>query len=421
MQLLQHSDPSSSSSSSYIEGFLIGTKPNANGWQVSKATLSKLVNGFIGTPFTIIPERIAHGQDAHFHGTTKQETQEGYKHYQHGTIEKITGPFRYDDGSDDFYYNHITKLSGSKSAALLQQIGLSNTKLPFATSPHIWQEDATISNLVEQFTPIGVSLVYEGAFGEMSVLNRICNGPEAACHRSLGANHCRCCANTDENVTKILSSLCSKSASTKEITVSENTTQNNTTQTPTQSSGTVFYQPQTNPINNPTVNPQQQLTQEPQSTKNPNQISLTKEQYDEYVNKQKEYDDIKSKLANLENEHKTNVLTGIFSSELVTDETTRNNLIEKWKAQDVKLIKDLYQDFQATIVPALIERAKKLESETKTNTAETSKPTESKAANKLRPEPKDESEASKAAATVAEPQPVNEVQLLRKYLFSGAL
>ena len=87
-----------------------------------KTTLPKLIDGFIGKPFTIIPDKLVHDVDAHFHGATREETIDGYAAYKHGTIEKITGPFPYNDGTDDFYYKHITRLTNSKAACFASAI-----------------------------------------------------------------------------------------------------------------------------------------------------------------------------------------------------------------------------------------------------------------------------------------------------------
>lgn len=410
MQVL-HSEKNTITKDNFIEGFLIGTKKNANGWQVSKTTLPKLIDGFIGTPFTIIPEKLAHGIDAHFHGATKQETINGYNAYSHGTIEKILGPFPYDDGTDDFYYKHITKLSNSKSASLLAEYG-AKTKTPFAVSPHIWHEDAEITDYVQNFTPIGISLVSDGAYGSIAIINRLCQGTADTCHRSLGASHCGCCENTDDNVAKIVSSHFSKYASNSQI-MSLNTdvsSPSNTQQSTVNSNNNA----------NPTLNPQTHLTQEPQS---PDKIVLTKEQYDLIQQREKDFESTRKRLENLENEHKTNILGNIFSSDIVTDETTRNNLIEKWKTVDVKLVKDLHQDILASIVPSLIEKAKAealktaAEEQAKTTTTEKEK---SKSAALLKPEPKvPTSNNNEDKSASAEPQRVNEVALLRKYAFGG--
>lgn len=395
----------------FIEGFLIGTKKTLHTiprqrFAISKKTALEQVRQFEGTTFAIIPEKLAHGIDGHFHGATLQETIDGYRDYSHGTIQKIIGPIPYNDGTDDFYFKHITKLSGSKSASLLADIG-SQTEIPFAVSPHIWKLDDSPDDNMEKWAAIGVALVGHGAYGEISVINKICQGTESACHRSFGASMCGCCENTDENVAKIVSSHFSKSASNNQImSINPDLSPSSSTQQAVNNSNT-----------NPTVNPQTHLTQEPQS---PDKIVLTKEQYDLIQQREKDFESTRKRLENLENEHKTNILGNIFSSDIVTDETTRNNLIEKWKTVDVKLVKDLHQDILASIVPSLIEKAKAealktaAEEQAKTTTTEKEK---SKSAALLKPEPKVPTSEDKSAS--AEPAKVNEVALLRKYAFGG--
>lgn len=416
----------SSVAGNYIEGFLIGTKQNQNKWQVSKETLPKLVKGFEGTPFIIIPEKIAHNIDAHYHGATKEDTIEGYKTYSHGTIEKVLGPFPYNDGTDDFYYKHITKLSNSKAASILNEYG-SKSEIPFAVSPHIWQEDNELTDYVKNFVPIGMALVHKGAYGDIAVINKMCTGTKGQCHKSLGAanQHCGCCQNTDENIAKIVSSHFSKAANLNELSTNTNISNsgNNTaTGTSTDATGTLItYNPNTITSSNPTVNPQNTLTKEPQ--KDPNQIVLTKEQYDAMTKQLKDSETFKSQLESLQNERNIEKVTQIFSP-YVTDENVRNSLIEKYKA-NADLVKDFWSDIDKNIIPSIKESVKaELQKETsvdatnKTVTAESNKSKGASIATKtLRPEPKvtNNEEQSKTAAAVT--QNINEPKLLRKYLF----
>ena len=396
----------------YIEGFLIGTKPNKNGWSVHPNFLQHTIKKFEGKPFIIIPEKIAHGIDAHFHGSTKQETIDGYKKYSHGIIEKVTGPHSYNDGTNDFYYNHITHLSNSKSASILTELG-AKTKVPFATSPHIWQEDSYPSDVVELFDPIGLALVDEGAYGDISIINQHCKGSKDTCHRSLGASHCGCCQNTDEKIAKILSSHFSKVASTTHNIMQDS--QNNSTSN-NNSGGTVAVVPTDTRFTNPTVNPQGSLTQEKpqQEPKDPNQITLTKEQYDAFLKNEQESKQAKKQLEELINEKKIETLNSIFTADIVQDENTRNNLIEKFKNYDNKFVKEFHSEYTKHVLPAIVEKAK---SQAKEETANEIK-NKSKGASILRPEPKivtTEPEQSKSASVQQTSR--NEVTLLRKYLF----
>lgn len=392
----------------YIEGFLIGTKPNKNKWQVNKLKLGGQVAAFKNTPFIIIPEKIAHKIDAHFHGSTKEETIEGYKTYSHGTIQKILGPHSYNDGTDDFYYTHVTKLNNSKTAAVLQQLG-SGTTIPFATSPHIWQEDEISSDLVDNFTAIGIALVDEGAYGDISVINRICNGPQKECHRSLGAAnaHCGCCANTDENIAKILSSHFSKAANLSNMSTASDS--NSPTQTTTANDAHIIL-PNIN-TSNPTVNPQKAITED--KPKDPNQITLTKEQYDTFLKNEQESKQAKKQLEELINEKKIETLNSIFTADHVQDETVRNNLIEKYKSYDNKFVKEFYADITKNVLPSIIEKAKQSAKEETANEIKS----KSRGASLLRPEPKVIEQQQEDKSKSASVQNIDEVKLVRKFLF----
>lgn len=395
----------------YINGFLIGTKQTQEQpipWRISKktATLDLIKKRFLGKPFMILPNLIDNAGNpsfnGHFEGRNKEETLKGYRDNAHGIIEDITGPFPYDDGSDDYYFKHITRLNGSRSASILQQYG-QNTILPFATSPHIWLDDNENpdNSEIENYDGVGLALVVKGAFGNISIINKMCSGSAGACKKSLSAS--TSVFNTDEQTASMLfSSLHSKTASTAPY-MSVNTPINGTVPSVSQSADN------TNNAN-PTISPQTQLTQAPQS--NNNQIVLTKEEYDRLTKSNEDIEATKKALAEIQNEYKTQVLTGLFSSEHIADETTRNNLIEKWKGQDVKLLKDFYNDISNSIFASILEKTKTEYESKKTETE-----TKSKSASILKPEPKPESNNSKSASI--EETKVNEIALLRKYLNGG--
>lgn len=413
----------------FIEGFLIGSKRNKNKWKINKNTLTKekVTREFKNKDFIIIPEKIAHGIDAHYHGSTKQETQEGYRQYSHGKITEVLGPWPYKDDPNEFYYTHITKLNNSKSAALLTELG-PNTNIPFATSPHIWDESKDVdfySLDVTDFTGIGVALVHEGAYGDIAVINKMCVGSQNQCTRSLGAgaanqHYCGCCSNDDANIAKILSSHFSKAASAQ-ISMSDNNTSNNNNnsqqsqQQPTSSSIpndgiTKTYIP-TNTAEpaNTTVNPQNTLTNEPK--KDDNKIVVTKEEYDRINKELAESQTLKKDLEKLRNERNEEKLTKVFANN-VADENVLKELIKKHR-DNADYVSDLYAEFNKHIVPSIIEKAKQdYQKELDTKAQEATKRSRGAA---LRPEPKpkvEDSSQDKAASV----QNTNEVALLRKYL-----
>ena len=145
MQILAHNpeiESYSDASGEYIKGFLIGTKLNDANWKINKTTGHDLIKKFEGTDFAIIPELItkplSEGGGGHYFGQdTKDDLIKGYAENSHGKYHKILGPYSYNDGTDDYFYNAIIKLRDSKAAAIMMELG---PKLwePFSVSPHIW-------------------------------------------------------------------------------------------------------------------------------------------------------------------------------------------------------------------------------------------------------------------------------------------
>lgn len=217
----------------YIEGFLIGTKPTkhlneAARFAISKNTALENVKKFVGKTFAIIPEKLQKGNiDAHFYGPDKKSTIEGYQKYGHGIIQKIKGPFSYNDGTDDIYFTHVTKLNDSKSASILTELG-SKTILPFATSPHIWKDDDSNDLEMIEWDPLGIALVGHGAYGEISVINKFCSGSQTSCHKSFGASLGSISPpELDEKTSILISSYFQKTASLEAPAGSDSQSQNN--------------------------------------------------------------------------------------------------------------------------------------------------------------------------------------------------
>jgi len=422
VQLLEFSNTDTKIDGHYINGFLIGTKQTQEQpipWRISKttATLELMKKRFIGKPFMIMPDLIENAQNpgfnGHFEGKNKDETLQGYIDNAHGFIEDVTGPFPYNDGTNDFYFKHITQLNGSRSASILQQYG-QNTILPFATSPHIWIDDSESPNNSEavNYDGIGIALVVKGAFGNISVINKMCSGSGQTCKKSLSASTAQTYAENDAQTSKIIfSSLHSKNA-TSQAYMSLNTQSNPA------SSGLQPSADNSNNNANTTINPQQTLTQSPPTqTQNNNQIVLTKEEYDRLLKSNEDIEATKKTLAELQNEYKTNVLNGLFTSEHIADETTRTNLIEKWKGHDVKLLKDFYNDVYTSIFASILEKTKAQAEQQQTPVVK-EEDKKSKSASILKPEPKI-ADASNSKSASVEDTKINEVLLLRKYLNGG--
>ena len=162
-------------SGSYIRGFLISTKSNKNGWKIG--TVHK-VNDFIGKDFAVIPNRIGNKQllDGHVTGS-KEDVLKAYSDNSYGKIQNVLGPFWYDKAGGECWYEHITKLTNNKVASALMQHG-AGTLVPFATSPHIFALQGDDSNGWFDWEPAGIVLVNNPAFGEQSIITKMCNGEQ---------------------------------------------------------------------------------------------------------------------------------------------------------------------------------------------------------------------------------------------------
>jgi len=263
-------------------------------WRISKATAKQNVSKFIGKPFSIIPELIDHAKDpafnGHFFGIDKEDTQKQYNDHAHGVIEKVLGPFSYGDGTDDFYFKHVTRLTNQKAASIVEQYG-KETLVPYSTSPHIFVDDDSPDEDIKEWSPVGIALVVKGAMGNISVINRMCNGAKEACHRSLSASATKCNCQTIE---KLLTSHLQKTASISSE-LSENASPNGLTNPSTDNTNTTGTNFSNSPVINqvnPTVNPQGHLTAQPKTE----QISLTKEEYDAYLKEKEESSKIKAEV-----------------------------------------------------------------------------------------------------------------------------
>lgn len=258
-------------------------------------------------------EKIRQGVDAHYYGDgSEQSILSGYKQYSHGTYQKVLGPFPYNDGTDDVYYDCIIKLHNSKAAAALVENG-QKTWIPFAHSPHIWPIEGPDDNITD-FRFLGGALVVKGAYGANAVISKMCKGTAPVCTKSLSAS-------VDEQTAQIITSLVSKAASTQ-LSMAENIP-NDVTKAPIE------------------------LKTEPVSPANPapvNQLTITAEELqkikDEAVAKA---DAIwKEKVTALETKDKNNTLNIVFAK--VKDPTVRDALIKKYLPQDVDLVKQAVDD-----------------------------------------------------------------------------
>ncbi len=406
--------------SNYIEGFLIGTRATQEQpqtWRISKQTAKQNVTKFVGKPFSIIPELIDHAKDpsfnGHFFGIDKDDTQKQYNDHAHGIIEKVLGPYSYGDGTDDFYFKHVTRLTNQKAASIVEQYG-KETLVPYATSPHIFVDDDSPDDDIKDWSPVGIALVVKGALGNISVINRMCKGSQSACHRSLSASVTKCDCSTIE---RIFTSHLQKTASVSSEQILSESTQSQNTVTNDISTGTNFSNgPVLNTTPNTTVNPQGYLTQPTQAQQKTNseQITLSKEEYDAFLKEKADTEKIRAEVELLKTERKTTILGNIFAS--VADDAVKTTLTNKWLASEhVDVLKDFYNDINTSIVPALVEKALNEYKQTQQVPEKKGKSASIQQETKF-PIPGQPTSEDKTAS-VAPKQ--NDTALLRKYLFGG--
>jgi hypothetical protein len=407
VQILAHNPEISSyqnEEGNFITGFLIGTKPNEARWQISKRTGHALVQKFVGKDFAIIPELInkplSEGGGGHYFGQdTKEDLLKGYAENSHGKYTRVKGPYSYNDGTDDYYYNFDIKLRDSKAASALLEHG-SKTWVPYSHSPHIWPLAGPDDDIYD-WEPIGGALVIKGAYGPQAVISKLCKGTSAQCEKSLGASNidkvlneiATPCGNKDAEIADIITSLVSKSASTQ-VSMPENKDSVTTPQVTTLTAEVAKP--------NATVNSQELITNA-QVTK-----VVTPEQFAEAEKRNQE---LEKQVTELRNKDKLNTLNNILIK--VKDDKAKEELVKKYSKHDnVDQIKEIINDF-FPILKASEEEEKPAEenkeepkTEVKTKSKGASLPKE--------PElPKEETESKTASV------PVNKLQEILRFQRTG--
>lgn len=186
-----------------VRGHLIGTKIGDRGWGVSKDTIDENVKQFLGVPFIVSPKE--YDPIEHFLvGANYEDQVQKQKAVTKGSIINILGPFSYEDGTGDKYYDFEADITDEPvSQALVEG------RLPFSTSPYIWPtrdgKPIPISELqnidrknVKDWIPVHEALVTKGTFGSISKISKQCLGPIGKCTQAL--------AGSSADVAKILSS-----------------------------------------------------------------------------------------------------------------------------------------------------------------------------------------------------------------------
>lgn len=335
---------------SFVKGFLIGTKPNDARWRINPRTAHDIVQKFIGKDFAIIPELIntplSEGGGGHYWGNdTYDDLLKGYSENSHGKYIKILGPYAYDDGTDDFFYNAIIKLRDSKAASELIKHG-KDTWVPYSVSPHIQPRGGTDDDITD-WEPIGGALVIKGAFGPGAVLSKLCKGTMEQCEKSLGGsttstkgfiitnNYVKTpCEKTDAAIAEKISSLVSKSASSQ-TSMSDNkgaiTATNANDSQPKITELTAEVKATPVKMGNPTVDSQSAITQAKSANENLTRV-MTGEEWNAL---QKEREETKKALeeqnkviTELRNDKKRNTLNQVFAK--IKDDKKRNELVEKY-------------------------------------------------------------------------------------------
>jgi len=400
VQILAHNPEVTSYSNDeghFITGFLIGTKLNDARWAINKTTGHDNVKKFVGTDFAIIPELInkplSEGGGGHYFGQdTRDDLLKGYADNSHGKITRVKGPYSYNDGTDDYYYNFDIKLRDSKAASVLLQNG-ANTWVPYSVSPHIWPLEGPEDNFT-RWDPIGVALVIKGAYGPQAVISKMCKGTATQCEKSM-AGSSSTCQEKDTELAQIISSLVGKVASSPHTMPEGN--KDSATNTPVVTTLTADVAKP-----NATVNAQEAITSA-QITK-----VVTPEQHTELEKKFIEQEKI---ITELKNKDKLNTLNNLLVKS--KDEKAKEELIKKYsKFDNVDQIKEIINDWFPVLKASEQEEDKPAEDK---DAGEEKQLKKGKAASLPKePElPKEDTE-SKAASV-----PVNKLQEILRFRMSG--
>jgi hypothetical protein len=363
-----------------LDTFLFSTKMNDAHWRISPSYGHKFADQCVDKDLYAIPERIfkplEEGNGGHAEGGYEEE----YKQIRANSLGKIVShskPIYFNDGSPDYYYTGKVKLNSSKTASIMIENG-SKTWIPFAVSAHIWPEQGNDDNITKaEF--MGLAMVIKGAFGDQAVINKYCSGSAVKCEKSLTAaiQDVINSFNTKENSLNIMS--------TQQVETSTGTSATNTPENQ--------FRFKADQAQVPTVDNNKEKD-----------ITLTKEEYDTLQKQLKDQESLRNEVITMKNERNTEILNQVFAD--IEDVNIKQNIIEKYFKKEssnvdiAKLVKEVYDDFTAQILPKKIELALK-ESKEQTKKEEP----KSRTASSLKPEPKKEendTEESKTASVTDE-------------------
>ena len=376
-----------------IRTFLFSTKTTKNpdpnyDFNVSRENGHDKAKEYLGTDFAIIPHRIFapldEGRGGHVASGSYEEEMKEIKENSHGKIEKLYGPFYYEDSPKDYWYDAGIKLSGSKAASVLIDNG-SKTWKKFAVSPHIWSHEGEKNLDIIDYKPMGLFLVIKGAYGDEAVIKKMCSGSELKCGMSLAASiqamlHSDGPSKTipsEDNIAETLNSFInlkdSKSVKMETQQVEKFTEPFQAKEVPIVKTDTV-----TTPI--------KQVEETVTKVEVPKGITISNEEFEAYKKEREEH-----KQLVLEN--KTNKLNTLFS--VVEDADAKKELINKYIGKDVNLLVTFSND--------LLPHVEKFNKGKEVGESKASAVISSV----LKDEPKKEEGESKASAVV--PNKVNEV------------
>jgi hypothetical protein len=382
-----------------IRTFLFSTKPTKNpdpnyDFNVSRENGHTKAKEYLGTDFGIIPHRIfaplEEGRGGHVASGSYEEELKELKDNSHGKIEKLYGPFYYEDSPKDYWYEAGIKLSGSKAASVLVDNG-SKTWTKFAVSPHIWSHEGSNNLDVIDYKPMGLFLVIKGSYGDQAVIKKMCSGSELKCGMSLAASIQTMLDNkttpNEDNIAETLNSFINLKDSNS---VKMETQQVEKFTEPFQAKEVPVVKTQTVSNTTPIQNKTEEVVTKLEETQKG--ITISNEEFEAYKKEREEH-----KQLVLEN--KTNKLNTLFN--VVEDEEAKTELVKKYIGEDVNLLVKFSNDLLPHVEKFNKGKEVKVEEEGK------SKASAVISTSTLKDEPKKEEGESKASAVV--PNKVNEV------------
>lgn len=188
-----------------IRGYLIGTKPNLRNWSISKNTVAEKVKKFIGADI-LVDRDLFNGGDGHVYADSYEELLRKQKASSRGKVTGILGPFAEEDGH--VYYDFEGEII-DKAVSQALAAGI----LPYNVSPFIWPivNGRTIHpsilpsrHNIEDWLPVHIAIVKNGAFGIRAALSKQCFGPEGICHNALAASRRKSRLDEEKSLTELL-------------------------------------------------------------------------------------------------------------------------------------------------------------------------------------------------------------------------